>query len=166
MFSVELLPDPATEAAVREDWARLVAADLSSSGRQDSASHRPHVTLAVREQVDPRALEALGERLPLPLDLGGVVLFGHRRHVLARAVVPSLALLRFQHDVADAVGPPERRYVNTAPDRWTPHVTLARRLDGSDVARALAVIAAVPTKGQAVGLRVWDAAARRVTTIR
>ena len=56
MLSVELVPDAAIEAAVRDDWARLESAGLPNAGRNPSPSNRPHVTLAVRDHLDPTAL--------------------------------------------------------------------------------------------------------------
>ena len=50
MFSVEILLDPVSEAAVRAQWMRLVEAGLPSAGRQTAPSNRPHITLAVRER--------------------------------------------------------------------------------------------------------------------
>ena len=167
MFSVELLLDPASEQVVRDEWQRLIEAGLPSAGRQRAPSNRPHITLAVRERVDAASLAPLADALPLGLEIGGSLLFGHReRFVLARQVVVSSALLSVHRDVARIVGPPEPRYANTAPDHWTPHVTLARRMHPGEVAGALAVLDGRPIAGQAAGLRVWDAAAKTVTTLR
>ena len=57
MFSVELVPDAAIEAAVRADWDRLRRADLPNSGRNPSPSNRPHVTLAVRDELTVEAIQ-------------------------------------------------------------------------------------------------------------
>ena len=88
MFSAELLFDPDSEQSVRDDWARLLDAGLPSAGRHTAPSNRPHITLVVREWMDAAALAPLADSLPIRLDLGGVLLFGHRdRFVLARQVV-------------------------------------------------------------------------------
>jgi 2'-5' RNA ligase len=167
VFSVEVTVDAAADEAVRADWARLVEAGLPSSGRNPSPTNRPHVTLAVREQVDPTAVAGAVGLLPIPLELGGILLFGHRgQFVLARQVVVTAALLALHRAVADSLGPPEPRYANTGLDRWSPHVTLARRLDAQRVAEALAVIEAQPITAQATGLRIWDASAKQITTLR
>ncbi|MEU1971062.1 2'-5' RNA ligase family protein [Microbacterium sp. NPDC019599] len=166
MFSVELLLDPETEAAVREDWDRLLAADLPSSGRNPAPSNRPHITLAVRDRVEPSAFAGLVDRLPVRLELGGTLLLGHReRFVLTRQVVVSAALLSLHREVASIAGPPEPRYTNTGPDRWTPHVTLARGLTTFRLATALRTIRAAHVVGEATGLRVWNAEERVVTTL-
>ncbi|WP_243074099.1 2'-5' RNA ligase family protein [Microbacterium sp. SS28] len=166
MFSVELTLDAETEASVRDDWDRLLAADLPSSGRNPSPSNRPHITVAVRDRLDAVAFTRVAALLPIRLELGGALLLGHReRYVLARHVVVSAALLDLHRAVADLAGRPEPRYSNTGPDRWTPHVTLARGLTAMRLATALRTIRAANVVGEAVGLRVWDAEARTITTL-
>ena len=167
MLSVELVPDAAIEAAVRDDWARLESAGLPNAGRNPSPSNRPHVTLAVRDHLDPTALAALAGALPIPLEIGGVLLFLHARGaVVTRQVVPTEALLEFHRRIADAVGRPEARYASTAAGRWSPHITLARRVPTASLAAVLGAIEARPVLGEAAGLRVWDAAAKVITTLR
>jgi len=166
VFSVEILLDPASEADVRDEWARLIEAGLPSAGRQATPSNRPHITLAVRERVDASSLAPVAEDLPFDLDLGGTLLFGRRdSFVLTRQVIVSAALLDVHRRVAAIVGPAEPRYQVTAPDHWTPHVTLARRMSADQVAEALAAVPSHPISARATGLRVWDAAARTVTTL-
>ena len=167
MFSVELIPDAGLDRAVRDDWDRLLAAGLPSSGRNPAPSHRPHVTLAVRDRLDPSAFAGIADLLPLALELGGVVLLGHRnRYVLARHVVVSSPLLAIHRAVAEIAGRPEPRYSSTGTDRWTPHITLARGLTTTRLATAMSVIKAPNIAGEAIGARVWDAEAARVSTIR
>lgn len=167
MFSVEVVPDPATEAAVIEDWSRLTAAGLPSAGRNPSPSNRPHVTVAVRETVDPSALTGIADLLPVPLELGGVLLFVHAGGVVVtRQVIVTAQLLELHHAVAEAVGPPEPRYATSAPGRWSPHVTLARRVDPDVLPAVLGAIDARPLPGRALSLRVWNAQEKVVTTLR
>ena len=166
MFSVELIPDAELDRAVREDWDRLLGADLPSSGRNPAPSNRPHVTLAVRERLEPAAFAGLAGLLPVPLELGGIVLLGHRdRYVLARHVVVSSQLLAVHRAVAEIAGRPEPRYSTTAVDRWTPHITLARGLTAVRLATALRLIRAPHIVGEATGARVWDAESRTVSTL-
>ncbi len=167
MFSVELVLDADAERAVREDWDRLLAADLPSAGRNPAPSNRPHVTLAVRGHLDPAAFTDVVELLPVPIELGGVLLLGHRdRFILTRHIVVNRPLLEVHRAVAELAGPPEPRYSNTAPDRWTPHVTLARGLNATRLATALRLISHRHVMGEATGLRVWNAEERVVTTLR
>ncbi|MFK4837395.1 2'-5' RNA ligase family protein [Microbacterium sp. ZW T2_14] len=167
MFSVELIPDAELDRAVRDDWDRLLAADLPSSGRNPAPSNRPHLTLAVRDRLDPSAFEGVAELLPVALELAGVVVLGHRdRYVLARHVVVSSQLLAIHRAVAEIAGRPEPRFSNTGTDRWTPHITLARGLTAARLATAMRLITAPNFVGQATGARVWDADARRVIMLR
>lgn len=167
VFSVEVLPDAATDALVRHEWRRLLDAGLPSAGRHEGESNRPHITLAVRERLEPQAFAPLAAMLPIPLELGGVLLFGRGdRFVLTRAIVATKQLLELHRAVAFAAGTAEARYANTGPDGWSPHLTLARRLHADQVSEALRVLELPEVQGAAVGLRVWDAAAKRVTTLR
>lgn len=184
--SVELLLDDGSEAAVRAQWRLLLEAGLPSQARHTGASNRPHVTLTARDAIPDgveQALAAAVGPLPLPLTLGGLLLFPGRRCVLARLVVPSSRLLRAQLAVAavlDGAGAPSSRGAHFHAGRWTPHVTLARGLTGEQVAAALALlvpesldtrhsvqtrhsspIAGTDTAGAAFAVRRWDGDARR-----
>jgi 2'-5' RNA ligase len=88
--------------------------------------------------------------------------------VLSRAVVPSAALLHTHHAVQAALRNSQGRPDNTAPDAWTPHVTLARRLDAGQLSAAIAVLAERPGElvGTIGGARRWDADARRSWDLR
>lgn len=167
MFSVELVPDATIDRAVRDDWERLIVAGLPSSGRNSSPDSRPHVTLAVRDRVEASAVAGVADLLPVPLELGGLLLFGHgRRLVVTRQVVATAALLAVHQEVARILGPPEARYANTGTDRWTPHITLARGVEPGAMPVVLQAIESARGIGEAMGLRVWDAAAKVVTTLR
>ncbi len=166
VFSVELLPDPELDRAVREDWDRLLGADLPSSGRNPAPSNRPHLTLAVRDGLEPSAFAGITDMLPIAVELGGVVILGHRnRYVLARHVVVTAPLLAVHRTVAELAGTPQPHYSNTGIDRWTPHMTLARGLTAERLAKAMRLIRAPNLIGQAIGARVWDADARTVTML-
>ncbi|QUW18144.1 2'-5' RNA ligase family protein [Agrococcus sp. Marseille-Q4369] len=161
--SLELLLDEAAEEAVRREWDALAAAGFSSLAGHTAASNRPHVTLAMRSSPVPHPL-SIDAGLPIPIELGPPLLFGSgERRVLARAVVPSAALLALHAAVLRAAGegddPP-----HLLPGRWLPHVTLARRLRVVDLAAALALLGpAIEARGVAV--RRWDASTRVVTHV-
>jgi len=130
--SVELLLDEASEAAVLDQWTRLAEAGLPTEQRvEPSPTHRPHVTLwagpAVSAEVDAGLAGLVGE-LDLTLLLGSLLVFGPRRGqvVLVRQVVPGAALLDLQARVAVRCRvEPDSHF---APGRWSPHVTVARRV--------------------------------------
>lgn len=163
--SVELLLDDETDAEVRRQWDRLAAAGLPSQSAHGGTSNRPHVTLAVRRRIDGRAdplLREAARALPLPVRLGALACFGRRQFVLVRLLVPDGSMLGLHAAVAAVLGPDPDGFRNLAPGRWTPHVTLGRRLGGRDVARALELVGGAPERaGAAVACRRWDGDVRR-----
>jgi 2'-5' RNA ligase len=162
VHSIELLFDADTEATLRGVWDDLSAADLPSR----VPAGRPHVTLAVAERIDPGVdalLQPVAQRLPLHCAVGAPVLFGQSHAVLARLIVPSAALLALHAEVYRICetylrpGP----LPHCLPDEWTPHVTLARRVEGAQLGDVLRV-AAQPSElfGTLAGVRRWDGTAR------
>jgi len=163
--SVELLLDPAAETVVLSEWARLAEAGLPTEQRvEPSPTHRPHVTLwagaAIPAEVDA-ALPALVAGLELPLLLGSLLVFGPRRGqvVLVRQVVPSAALLDLQAQVARRCGvEPDSHF---APGRWSPHVTVARRVPVDRLGEVVATLGGVPDVTATVrACRRWNGDAK------
>lgn len=162
VHSIELLFDAATEAAIRRAWDELAAAGIPSQ----APASRPHVTLAVAASIDPAVAEplrAIARLLPLGCAVGAAVLFGRADAVLARLIVPTAELLALHAQVHRTAAPylapgPMR---NSVPGQWTAHVTLARRVRGAQLGRALR-IANRPSQldGEFVGLRRWDGGKR------
>jgi 2'-5' RNA ligase len=168
--SVELLLDAEAEAVVLGEWARLAEAGLPSEQRvEPSPSHRPHVTLwagpAVPAEVDA-VLPDLVAGLELPLLLGSLLVFGPRRGhvVLVRQVVASAALLTLQASVAGRCGTePDSHF---APGRWSPHVTVARRVPVAQLGEVLATLSEVPDVGATIRTcRRWDGDAKVAWTL-
>lgn len=172
--SVEFLFDPVGEAAIRIVWESLADAGLPSQARHRVATNRPHVTAVAARHLDKTADAALTEAtsrvLPVPVVLGAPLVFGRPpRYVVARSVVPTDELLAAHARVFREL---DRRatqssegvdfYPHSAPGRWTPHVTLARRVHPDRLAAVLAVIADSDPEPatQIVGLRRWDGDAR------
>ncbi len=165
--SVELTLDPRADDAVRELWALLAAEGLPTEQRRSpspSPSHRPHVTMVAVDHLDPAAdaaLPGLLSGLDLPLRLGGLLAFGPRRGhvVLARQVVADRPLLDLQAAVALLGGAdPDGHF---GPGRWTPHVTLARRVPVgqlSAVVHALGDLPELETRSRQC--RRWDSERR------
>ena len=103
MQSVELLLDPATDAAVRAEWAALSAAGLRSQADHRGETNAPHVSLAVADHFPAEGEEALVgavATVPFPVRLGALVVFGSRRLVLARLVVVDRPILDLHAAVA------------------------------------------------------------------
>lgn len=172
VHSLELLLDETTDAAVRRQWRRLLDADLPSQARHTGASNRPHITLALADELPVDVVAAVraavGDALPLRVRLGGLLVFAGRRAVVSRLVVASTALLELQAAVTAALGDeavdPHGQF---APGAWTPHVTLARRLEPDQLGPVLEVAGEEPADvgGQAVELRQWDMTARVTGTL-
>lgn len=159
--SVELLLDAGLDTAVREQWRVLADAGMPSLVTHTAASNRPHVTLlaaaAVPDPVGALLPEAVAG-LPLPIRLGGLVLFGGGpRRVLARLIVPSPGLLDLHRRVLEVAGAVPGLSATSEVGAWTPHVTIARRIDVTDLARAVAVLGGRSEfVGSATGARRWD----------
>jgi hypothetical protein len=167
---VELLFDPGAEAAIHREWAALAEAGLPSQAHNRSPSNRPHVTLTVAARIDPVVdpeLAGPARRLPLDCVIGAPMLFGHRSLTLVRLIVPSMGLLRL-HESVHAICAPhlaDGPLAHAHPGRWTPHVTLARRLAPADLPAALEAVDAEDLIGAFAGLRRWDGEARIDTVI-
>jgi 2'-5' RNA ligase len=158
VHSIELVFDSDTEAAIRRVWNDLADAGIPSQ----APASRPHVTLAIAENISAdvdELLRPLNERLPLACAVGAPVLFGRATAVFARLIVPTSELLALHAEVHRRCGPQllPAPLPNSLPGQWTAHVTLARRVDGTQLGRALR-IAGRPSQidGRFLGLRRWD----------
>jgi 2'-5' RNA ligase superfamily len=167
VHSVEMVFDPDTEEAVRHIWDGLRDAGIPSQ----APASRPHATLTVAERIDPEVdalLAPLADRFPFPCRIGAPLLFGRSQLILTRLVVPTAELLDVHAEVYRLCVPHQEPgpMANSLPGQWTCHVTLARRLHGSQLGRALR-IAGRPSEipGQVVGLRRWDGNAKRETAV-
>lgn len=158
VHSVELLVDTDTEAAIRRVWQALSDAGL----RTPAPTSRPHVTLLVADAITPDVDASLGavlDRLPLPCVIGPPVMFGRSPFILVRLVVPSSELLGLHADVVRISRPHliPSAAPNTVVGQWTPHTTLARRVEPSQLAPALTIRKTTrDINGHFVGLRRWD----------
>ncbi|WP_227982909.1 2'-5' RNA ligase family protein [Nocardia spumae] len=153
--SVELLLDDAAEAEIRGQWRMLAAAGISSP----APDHRPHVTVGVAREIWPRLDRALSPRpfRPLPVRLGGLLIFGARHPILVRLVVPTEQLLATHRHIAGVIDACPGIPATMRPGSWTPHVTLARRLKPEQFAAAVDAVAADrDSAATVVGIRRWD----------
>ena len=165
VHSVELVVDDATDTRIRAQWETLRSAGLPSQARHTGVSNRPHITLALAATIgaDVAArLAVVAAELPIPITLGGLLLFGSHRIVLARLAVPATDLLRFQGDVLAALDDDVDPHGTFAAGRWTAHVTLARRLTADQVAEAVTALGDLPPiSGSVVRARTWDMTAKQ-----
>ena len=162
VHSVELLFDSATEAVVRRIWDDLTNAGVRSQASNKAPSNRPHVSLAVAEHMDDAVNDALRPilgLLPLACTIGAPMLFGRGPFTLVRLIVPSPELLTLHARVHEACLPymAPGPLPHADPGQWTPHVTLARRVDRRKLADALSLGGVSrDRRGTAVALRHWD----------
>ncbi|OBF03211.1 hypothetical protein A5730_22270 [Mycobacterium sp. ACS4054] len=158
VHSIELLFDGETEATIRGLWDALADAGIPSQ----APAGRPHVTLAVADRIADEADAALGPltgRLPLGCGVGASLLLGRSNAILARLVVPSAELLEFHAEVHRLAGEhlAPAPAPTSLPGQWTPHVTLARRVGGPALSRALRIAGRPPLiEGSFAALRHWN----------
>jgi 2'-5' RNA ligase len=158
--SLELLLDDVLDADVRREWQVLTDADLPSQGRHTGESNRPHVTLQVADGLDD--LDARIDReildVRFPIRLGAFIVFRAKYTTLARLVVPSKELLLLHDRVSRLADGADGGRSHTSPGKWTPHVTLARRLTRVELAEAFLRLHASPSDlvGRTSALRRWD----------
>ncbi|QII01516.1 2'-5' RNA ligase family protein [Rhodococcoides fascians A21d2] len=160
--SAELLLESGLDAAVRREWAALSDAGLPSQNRHRGESNRPHITVAVAASMPVAVDDGAAVRFdPFDVRLGGLVVFGGRAITLARLVVPTSELLDLHARMHAAVGEDSLDHLD--PGRWTPHVTLARRLTSEETGNAVRLLSTSieDLVGSAVALRRWDGEAKR-----
>lgn len=177
--SIELLFDSDTETAIRAAWSALDDAGLPGLAAHPGASNRPHVTVAVTAEggfgTAVAALRSVFEGWSLSgaglvATVGAPVLFGGQRHrfVLARQIVPSRPLLTLHsavHRALELHASDVPVVDQTAPDAWTPHVTLARRMPDDRLGDALAAVDLEPLSCRFRGARLWDSVEQAVTPL-
>lgn len=157
--SVELLLDPVSESAVRAQWQLLADAGLPSQASHHGPSNRPHITLFVAREVPAEIDEQLKRRFSAPdfeVRLGGYVVFGGKQMVLARSVIPSRALLHLHREIAEATAGSTALPAHVEPGGWTPHVTLARRVEPARLGEAIGLVGTDVILGHSGAIRRWD----------
>jgi 2'-5' RNA ligase len=165
--SIELIFDEHTDAVIGNQWAALADAGLPSQGNVRTSSNRPHVTLIAADSIDPAIdtdLSTLSDVVGMTVNIGALLIFRGRRATAARLVVPSQPLLQlhariFQLAVSHITGDP---LTHVAPDSWTPHITLARRLDHGQIDDVVTALGDSPDTftAKVAGLRRWNGDSR------
>lgn len=161
--SIELLLDPAAEAAIRASWQALDEVGLPSQIHVTSPTNRPHVTLIAAQRISPEVdgeLRGLADRFPVSCVVGAPLVFGGPRHTLARLIVPSADLLALHEEVYRLslpylTGDP---FGHCRPGHWTAHATLGRRFSAEQIGAAMAVVNddGGDLGADVAGLRRWD----------
>ena len=128
MQAIVLLLDTQHAARVEALWHRL---EEQFGLRGAFAGAPPHCTLHAAERYDPDVEEALRGLLadwrPLTLRVEGLGVFPSMRPIVHLAIArgPVLAEMQRQlHDLVDRFAAGVDPHL--APDRWMPHITLAR----------------------------------------
>jgi 2'-5' RNA ligase len=98
-------------------------------------------------------------RLPVDARWGAVTFFGHGPWVLVRLLEPSEGMRGLQAAVAAACDVPGD--TTSSPERWRPHVTLARRVTPRDRDRAVDVVTQRAEREGPTGMPVLATAVRR-----
>jgi 2'-5' RNA ligase len=162
LHALELLPDEAGCDVVRRDWQALRDAGLPSQLDHRGDTNSPHVTLASAPVIDAAArdlaADVLAEHLPADVRTSGIALLGGERVTVVRLVTVPDALTRAVLDVRARM--PSVEHLG-----WLPHITLARRLERADVARAMTVLTRTDASLTLSSVRHWDPDAGIVTTL-
>jgi 2'-5' RNA ligase len=142
--SVELTLDSAAEAALVAQWDRLAAAGIAKTKRPEPHGHHlPHITLYAADAIPEGAESVLPEIVAgvnLTVHIGALMIFGPRKSesILVRHVAASVQLLELQQRVARAcAADPAGQF---GQGRWSPHVTLARRVSSDHLGKAVSVL--------------------------
>ncbi|MFR9753551.1 2'-5' RNA ligase family protein [Nocardia sp. 004] len=162
--SVELLLDDAADTEIRRQWRMLTEAGVPSLATHTAESNRPHITAVVARQIWPRIEKALDQQAfsPVQVRLGGLVIFGARRLILVRLVVPCEPLLALHRQLFHTMCPCPGIPANVHPDAWTPHITLARRVSTEQLGTAIRAVAHDRDfPATVLGIRRWDGEQRR-----
>ena len=158
--ALELYLDPDASRRVRTLWAALEADGVPTVATLMDGLHRPHVSLAVADQLEPQAvaeaLDGLSAVPPVRLAFHFAGQFLGR--VLWLGPAPSLPLLEHQAEV-------DRRLAAAGiavwdhyrPGHWVPHCTVSMRVPnpvmGAAIRRCLEY---VPIEATLVGAAVAD----------
>ncbi len=134
-YSVVVTLDAVVGATVEKMWDALSSVGIASEG-QVQGNH-PHITLGVYHDVIKReaAFKAIRDlaagHKAADVALSGCGIFPGQTHALCAIPIVTGQLLALHRELHASVPSDNPHY---APDRWVPHVTLARELDASIVA--------------------------------
>ena len=160
--SIELLPDGPGDALIRGLWRRLADAGLPSAGSVTAETNRPHCTLLAAPGISDgvaTAMATLVARLPLDALLGppAVLPGDDGTYTLGAGVIPNSRLLSLQATAVRFTGGyVDHLLPHCDPGHWTPHLTLARRLTGAQLAEALDLLDWETQPIRFLQVRRWD----------
>lgn len=122
--------DELAERRVRQAWRALDEHGVPSAGATSEDGFRPHITLAIVDSADPRALLArlrgpLTDVVGLPLTLSSLGFFLTDKAPAYLSVAPTRRLLQVHEKVHRAIGTAAGSWPYYRPGTWVPHCTLA-----------------------------------------
>jgi hypothetical protein len=129
--ALELYFDPAAERRLRVLWDALEALGVPSMRDLGPGRHRPHLSLAVADALDPAVVERALAGIPVapPLELSFQYAGEFVGRVLFLGPAPTAALLAHQELVwqrLTAAG--VAVWEHYRPGRWVPHTTVSLRV--------------------------------------
>jgi 2'-5' RNA ligase len=139
-YAVEMYFDDTSTARIREMWNRLAGIGLSS---MVDCGARPHVSLAVCEQLDLHGasaiLDAFSAGVPaFDISLASFGMFPGAEYVVFLAPKVTAQMLewqaRFHEVIPTAAG---SMWAHYTPPQWMPHCTLATRVPLERVGTAM-----------------------------
>jgi hypothetical protein len=139
-FAIEFYLDDVSSARVRGIWN-----DMTDRGLGQPMAGRPHITVAVWEELDlPVALRWLAgyasTLAPFPVGFASVGFFANNPAVAFLAPIVTRELLELQQRFSDEFqGGLGSSWLYYQPGRWVPHCTIAMGLDDAALPKAMEV---------------------------
>ena len=145
-LAVCLLFDARSEVLVRELWSRVEAAGIATLATHTHRPHPPHLSYAVLRTWDlarvQEALAAIPAAEPGLMSFHGTLAFPRGRAALAPAVTADMAVRQWRITTAlKATDADLHRHYESG--HWVPHVSVATRAQGSDLATVVKAVADV-----------------------
>lgn len=142
-LAVCLLFDSRTDQLLRELWSRLEDMGVSTLATHTHGRHYPHLSYAVLRTWDlarvQETLAALPAADPFTMTFHGTVAFPRGRAALAPAITADVAVRQWRVVTALENSDAElhRNYVA---GQWVPHVSVATRAQGAQLATVVKAI--------------------------
>ena len=145
-LAVCLLFDARSDLLMRALWSRLEDAGVSTLATHTHGRHYPHLSYAVLRSWDvervQEALAALPAAEPFMMSFHGTLAFPRGRAALAPAITADVAVRQWRIvTTLQATGAELHR--NYVAGRWVPHVSVATRAPGAELATVVKAIADV-----------------------
>lgn len=147
-YSIEVYFDAESERMIRRIWRSLHDAGIETIIEQ--ADGRPHMSIAVFEQVDPQILQPVLQDFAqhlanMSLRFSSVGSFPGLPGVVFLAPLITRLLLRRHMDLHDQLAQIDgQQRTLYQPDNWVPHCTLAYNLPETQVPQAVEIARRLP----------------------